>query len=73
MNICTTDGGKAEVMNLTEEVVMTTTSSKGNAIMPKQYRELDASYSGLLGHIKITMLRKAQLTGSLLHLAGNHI
>lgn len=28
VNICTTDGGKAEVMNLLEEVVMTTASSK---------------------------------------------
>ena len=53
------DGGKDEVMNLLEEVVMTTASSKGYAIMPKQYREPDASYTGLLGHVKATMLRKA--------------
>lgn len=32
---------------------------KGYAIMPKQYGEADASYTGLLGHVKSRMLRKA--------------
>lgn len=50
-------GGGAEVMNLPERVVMATASSK--AIPSCRSREPGASYTGLLGHVETTMLRKA--------------
>lgn len=47
MNICTTDGGRADVMNLPEEVVMTTASSKA---MPSCRSNIGNPVQAILGY-----------------------
>lgn len=49
VNICTTERGLAMGTNLLDEVVMTTASSKGNAITREEHGEPDVSYTELLG------------------------
>lgn len=47
VNICTTDGGMAEVRHLTEEVVMTTASSKAT---PSRQSNIGTLMQAMLGY-----------------------